>query len=406
VVLNGNQTVTATFTSSPTLSDLTIFGASQGLSGNIIDAGPDEAQNIWAATPDALFVLPRGETRFRRFTATDGLHIQPFTDADGQPAVSNITAIAAGRPGQVFVGYRGFDATIPPPAPPRCCVANADFSDPRWSLGQADKITLQPDGTIDALHYDFRCDLPNCWEESSVRRMVFAHEGAATGHLFVGFSHGVAHVFNDVIGDHIHINTWWHYPDGTLVQQMGEQYGLAVLPTGELLNGAINGVGLINWHPDPKAWVRGSFRWVFTTHGPAAPFNSGPHSLDVPAGYMEHQRGVAMTSDGTAWFASLTHGLGSYNHTTARGDTTQIRTYNTVPGLPTSGFIDLAADTNGTLWLVHDSGTLLRFNPADSSVQAWPGISGARRVVVDTTVVPRVLYVSMGSNGLAAIRVR
>ncbi len=65
----------------------------------------------------------------------------------------------------------------------------------------------------------------------------------------------------------------------------GEQYGLFVLPTGELLNGAINGVGLFNWNPDPKAWVRGSFRWVFTTYGPAAPFNGGPHTLDVPAGY-------------------------------------------------------------------------------------------------------------------------
>lgn len=406
VVVNADQTVTAIFTKVLPVMDLTIFGSSHGLNGPVIDGGPDEGGNIWAATPDALYVLRAGQTTFKRFTATEGLRIQTFTDSAGQPSVSHITAIAAGKPGEVFVGYRGYEGTIPPPAPPRCCVARADFSDPRWSLGQADKITLDPEGAIQALRYEFRCDLPNCWEESSVRRMLFAHQGAATGHLFVGFDHGVAHVFNDIFGDHIHIQTWWHYPDGTRVQQQGEQYGLFVLPTGELLSGAINGVGLFNWNPDPKAWVRGSFRWVFTTYGTAEPFNAGAHTLDVSAGYREDQRGVAMTSDGTAWFASATRGLGSYNDTTARGDYNRIQTYTTVPGLPASGLMDLAADPDDTLWIVDGAGRLLRFNPATLSVQAWPGIAGARRVVMDTTVVPRAVYVSMGNNGLAVIRAK
>jgi hypothetical protein len=34
----------------------------------------------------------------------------------------------------------------------------------------------------------------------------------------------------------------------------------------------------------------------------------------------------------------------------------------------------------------------------------WPGVSNVRRVVMDTTVTPRALYVSMGNQGLAVIR--
>ena len=99
--------------------DLTIFAAAQGLNGTIIDAGPDQAQNIWAATSDALYVLRPGESAFRRFTASDGLHVQTFTDpATGQATASNITAMAGGQANEVFVGYRGYEGTIPPPAPP------------------------------------------------------------------------------------------------------------------------------------------------------------------------------------------------------------------------------------------------------------------------------------------------
>jgi hypothetical protein len=56
------------------------------------------------------------------------------------------------------------------------------------------------------------------------------------------------------------------------------------------------------------------------------------------------------------------------------------------------------------LWIVDNGGRLLRFNPSNSSVQVWPGVSNVRRVVVDPTVTPRAVYVSMGGQGLAVIR--
>ncbi len=384
--------------------DVTVYGGNQGLNGSVIDASPDDRQNIWAATPDALYVLQPGQTVFKRFTAADGLHIQPFTDPNGQSAVTNITAIAGGRANEVFVGYRGYGGDVPPPAPPRCCVPNADFSDPRWSLGQADRVSLNANGALDVHRYQFICDASaNCWEEQSARRIVFAHQGNAAGHVFMGFDHGVVHVFNDVFGDHIHVIANYHAADGSfLFEKQGEQYGLFVLPSGDVLTGSAYGVGLQQWSPDPRAWVKNPFIWAFTTYGPAQPYNKGAHSLDVPAGYREDNRAVAMTPDGTSWFASLTQGLASY----PGGDFSRVQTYTNVPGLPASGLIDMTADPDGTLWIVDSNGRLLRFNPSTRAVQVWPGISGAVRVVVDTTVNPRAVYVSMGTNGLAVIRAR
>lgn len=395
--------MTATFSKPVPVVDLTILGSSQGLNGAVIDASTDDAQNLWAATPDALYVLQPGQSTFKRFTAADGLHIQSFTDPNGRPAVTNITAIAGGHSHEVFVGYHGYEGDLPPPAPPRCCVPNADFSDPRWSLGQADRVTLSPNGTLQVHRYLFICDASaNCWEEQSARRIVYAHQGTAAGHVFMGFDHGVTHIFNDVFGDHIHVETTYHFPDGSSVTKQGEQYGLFVLPTGDLLTGSAYGAGLQKWNPDPRAWVNEPFLWAFTTYGPAEPYNNGPHSLDVPAGYREDQRAVAMTPDGTAWFASFTQGLASY----PGGDFSRIQTYTTVPDLPASGLIDLAADPDGTLWIVDNTGRLLRFTPSTRSVQVWPGISGAVRVVMDTTVNPRAVYVPMGNNGLAVIRAK
>jgi streptogramin lyase len=209
-------------------------------------------------------------------------------------------------------------------------------------------------------------------------------------------------VVNDTWGDHVHVETHWHYPDGSVVTKQGEQYGLAIFPNGDLLTAAEYGVGRQEWNVDPKAWALGRYAWALTTYGTAEPYNTGPHQLDVPAEYREKNRGAAITPDGTSWWVSSTTGLSSYS----RGDFTNTAHYTSIPGLPASGLMDIAADPDGTLWIVDNGGRLLRFNPSNSSVQVWPGVSSARRVVVDMTVIPRAVYVSMGSQGLAVIRAR
>jgi hypothetical protein len=403
---NSDAAVPADSASPPDLADpagpwpkaaLTLYGAADGLDGEIIDASPDDAQNIWAVSTDALYVLRPGQTRFLKFTAADGLHIQPFTDPNGNPSVTNITAVAGGHANEVFVGYHGYESEH----------RFADTTDEE-KLGQADKITLSPTGTIQVLKYEFRCDKASwtCWENRSVRRMLFAHTGVAAGHLFIGFDHGVSHVFNDTFGDHIHVEIFWHDAAGNASMKLGEQYGLAVLPTGDLVTGSGYGVGLQQWNADPKAWVDGPFLWAFTTYGPAEPYNGNlPYSLDVPWNYREDQRGAAVSPDGTIWLASL-RGLASYNPNVAKGDFSQIKNWTSTPGLPSSSLQDVAADPDGTVWIVDGDGRLLRLDPAANSAPVWAGVSDVRRVVMDTTVVPRALYVSVGGGGLAVVRAK
>ena len=61
------------------------------------------------ASSSALYFLRPGETRFHKLTAAEGLHIRGFTDPWGNPSVTAITAIAAGRANEVYVGYQGFE---------------------------------------------------------------------------------------------------------------------------------------------------------------------------------------------------------------------------------------------------------------------------------------------------------
>jgi hypothetical protein len=367
-------------------NDLILYGGAQGLGGDIIDSSPDDGQNIWAASPSALYLLKPGAASFVKYTAADGLHIQSFTDPNGNPSVTRITAIAGGAANQVFVGYYGYEDDD-----------RYHDSEAVRELGQADKVTLAADGSIGALHYLFRCDGDQgtgngCWENRSVRRMLYVHSGAAAGHLFIGFDHGISHVFNDVFGDHIHVEVWYHYADGHITEKIGEQYGLFALPNGDLWTASGYGVGVQTWNPDSKAWVHGNFKDAFTLY-------TSNHSLDTPADYREDNWGVAVTPDGNVWFASRTHGLASWDSSTPHSYTS-VKTWGSVPPLR-----DIAADPDGSLWLVSMDGQLLRFDPKLNGYSAFPGLSDVRRVVMDTSVVPRALYVSMGS-GLAVIRAK
>ncbi len=53
-----------------------VYGAGQGiLESPVVGVTTDEAQNRWVATPDALYLLRPGDTRFHRYDASDGLHL-------------------------------------------------------------------------------------------------------------------------------------------------------------------------------------------------------------------------------------------------------------------------------------------------------------------------------------------
>jgi hypothetical protein len=368
------------------LADLTIYGSAQGLGGGIVDANPDEGQNIWAANGETLYVLRPGSSTFQAYTAADGLHIQGFTDPYGQPNETRITAIAGGHANEVMVGYYGYEGEGNPYLD----------TDAQKALGNGDHVSVGSDGKLSIVRYGFRCDFEGgngCWENRSPRRIVYVHSGAAQGRSFWGFNHGVSHVANDVFGDHVHPEVWYHNADGSITEKLGEFFGVAVLPTGDVWMAGRYGVGLQPFNATShQTWVQGHFIYAFTT-------NTGDHSLDVPAGYTENNRGAAVTADGTLWLARLGGGLVSWNPSS--GNYNAIRSW---PQLP-SDLMDVQTDPDGTLWLTNTSGALLRFDPGSGAVQTWPGVGGVSRIYVDSTVTPRAVYVSM-SSGLAVIRAK
>jgi hypothetical protein len=351
---------------------------------DLIDSSPDEAQNIWAASEDTLYLLRPGASSFQKFTEADGLHIQPFTDPWGNPAVTHITAISGGVPNEIFVGYYGYESDSTRDRDP----------DSLSSLGWADRVELGAGGKLTAVHYWFHCDRsPGIVEDRSVRRMTYVHDGTARGHLFLGMDHGVVHIFDDMAGDHVHPEVNYQKPDGTTELKIGENYGLFVKSNGDVWIAGGYGVGLQPFNPTPHFdWVDASFKDAFTVY-------TSDHGFNVPYGYREDQRGVGVTSDGMVWFASKTHGLWSYD-----GTPHNYTSSKAWPAAPTD-LMDLAVDLDDTLWLVTSAGQLLRFDPKTNGYSVFPGLNGVRRVVLDTTVVPRALYVS-GSSGLTVIRAK
>jgi hypothetical protein len=365
------------------IADLTVYNQF----GAIFDASPDDAQNIWAVSHDTLYLLRPGSSTPLTFTAADGLHIGGFIDPYKNPNTTSITAMAGGHANEVFVGYYGYESEGNPYLD----------TDAQKQLGNADKVVFDPStNKITITRYLFKCDYEGgngCWEDRSPRRMVVSHTGAAAGHLFIGFNHGLAHVFNDQFGDHVHPEIWWHNPDGTIVEKLGEFYGVAVDPMGNCWTAGKYGVGLQPFNSTPHLkWVDGTWIYAFTIYGAG-------HGFDVPAGYSEDNSGIAVMPNGHVYISSFGRGMTHWDPATGNyGSMTQ------VTGVPGS-ILDLAADPDGILWMVDGGGALSRYNPATGQAMAWAGISGAHRVVVDTTVTPRAVYVST-DGGLAVIRAK
>ncbi|HEX9101872.1 MAG TPA: hypothetical protein VF997_06695, partial [Polyangia bacterium] len=327
------------------LADLTIYGAAQGLGGGIVDANPDDAQNIWAANGETLYLLRPGATTFQAFTAANGLHIGPFIDPYGQQNETRITAIAGGAPGQVYVGYYGYEGE-----------GNSYLdTDAQKQLGNGDDVTVDGAGKLAVTRLLFRCDAERyngCWEDRSPRRIIYSHRGVATGHSWWGMNHGVTHVLGDDFGDHIHPEIWYAPPAGGTVgvEKLGEFYGVAPDASGNLWVAGRYGVGLQPWNPKPHGpagtdptgdeWVSGHFIYAFTTDS-SDHITGEPNGPWVTSGY-ENNRGAAVGPDGRLWLARLGGGLVSFDPASHNFNT--IRRWSQVP----SDLEDVQADPDGT----------------------------------------------------------
>lgn len=363
----------------------TAYTAADGLVPPIADVSADEAGNLWAAGREALFLLTPNATRWVAFGPPDGIHVEPFTDVVGNATKTWVTAVAGARANEVYVGYYGYEDGDP-------------FNDPieLKRLGNADRVTYDPaTGRITVKRYEFRClaAASRCWEDRSVRRALFVHQGAAAGHVFFGHNHGISHVYDDVIGDHVHPEIGWRLPDGRVEIHYGDHRGLAITPAGELWTASRFGVGLHHWTADPIAWVTSKYRTVFSVY-------TDDHDIVLPNGFRDENNAASVGPDGRAWFASDTRGLTSYGPRESYSTLTQWAGGTT--GIPLA-LADVAADPDGTVWIVARDGRLLRLDPTTATVREHPGVSGAVRLQLDTLTTPRSLYVAT-SRGVVVIR--
>ncbi|RKH54338.1 hypothetical protein [Corallococcus llansteffanensis] len=148
----------------PSAPGWTFYNQELGAPRYIYGITADQGGNIWVAGgEEGLFLMKKGQTTLQRFTMSDGLH--PFgrmRDGVGGPPPGmpylKVISVAGGPSGTVFVGYAG-----KPPAPGRpTCEDEWDQSEKEgrpadasvYKSGDADKVTLKADGTLDVVHYD------------------------------------------------------------------------------------------------------------------------------------------------------------------------------------------------------------------------------------------------------------
>ena len=235
------------------------YGAANGIKESpILSVSTDETQNLWVATQSALYLLQPGQTMFKRFDASAGLHLQsnPVTYCDtnfgstcpatGAAVDPGIRTIVGGGDGEVFVGYWGIDYTpgfVPDPT------TASDKLDPNRHSGKIDRIRLKSDGTLQVDRIDMVAGAHGAqfWHNRTVERMLFDHF-IHPHDLYVGSGHGVDFIKPDryrapnpgewfdaanleYMADHLHARVCFHEtcPDNSEAgQRMGDWRGLAL----------------------------------------------------------------------------------------------------------------------------------------------------------------------------------
>ncbi len=394
----------------------TVFGPSQGFDEPIVDVSTDEAQNLWAVTRDALFLLRPGDSRARKYTQADGLHLDNALSP-------GITAVCGGAPGEAFVGYQGADDIID------------TQHDPLRFKGKLDRVVLQADGGLVVTHYDVHNNdvvgldangnvirLPDGgvdpeltdWsfnEDRSVRRFLYDHL-YHRGALYVGYNHGVARFeagrADPITGfdyaDHIHPVV----TDAKGVDRMGDWNALALDPstrtdrkgnaaTGMLWMGGRWTGGAATWTPSLFAWARNALNpfWLAFSTVPVFP---------VAPGHDVYIFGIAALSDGTVYFGSFI-GLGlarwrdreGFHYLSPQGDL----------GLPGEEILDLQRLPDDTVLIQQYSG-VYRWNPRPEPrgqlMGAVTGLPGTpRRLYVDSMLSPPAIWIAT-DGGIALVR--
>lgn len=435
-----------------------LFDASSGiLESRIVGLTTDESQNIWVATRTALYVMRPGTMTFKRFTATDGLHLMgnpvmyndvsfmcsyPVTPecraayqaVPGEAASPGILEIEGGGPDEVFIGYQGIDE------------GSGDKADPNKHSGKIDRVKLNPDGTIKVDRFDLVSNLHGMeyWHNRTIYRLLYDHH-IHKHELYAGTNHGVTllypdkykapvgeqypdTVYKEWMGDHLHARVCYHMtcPDGSEVgQRMGEWRGLAFTADGDLWTAGRWTAGAVRWTSDIQDWYftprndgQNAFKYAFGDPYPngtdANGFQNEPVFKVPQEGDAVSLSAVAVAKDGRVWFSSgpwYGTGVDATEYGIASFDGSKFTVYDPIAqlGAPEKNVRDMVALPDGRLAIGFKSSGVLLWHP-DTGSKAWikagNGIAddNVSRLELDDMVNPPALHITTQS-GAARLRV-
>ncbi len=314
----------------PTAPGWKFYGVDQGGPQTVYGVTSDEGGNVWVAGgEEGLFLLKPGAETFQRFGLKDGLRpygFMPDGSAPTGPKYLKVISVSGGKAGTVFVGYEGM-----PGNGADHCESNWDGPSPdpaRYKSGDADKVSLQSDGTLSVVHYDIfsgpgvvRDELRGREKICSILRIRYDKN---TQSVWFGANHGFARgeaefngapMCNGQLGcsgvlEHVHPHINALNAAGNVV----------------LLTDAYYGVGLDS---NGDVWFGGSdrsTRFLYGTNGrnfwsaQAGTENNMANKLDLwPDAKPEYSKpnervpdsvsGVTVAQDGSVWVSSFSNGL-------------------------------------------------------------------------------------------------
>ncbi|QRN95453.1 hypothetical protein JRI60_41370 [Archangium violaceum] len=317
------------------------FGTQHGGPRRVYGVSADEGGNVWVAGgEDGLFLLQPGATRYQRFTLENGLHPYGYmadgSDAPG-PRYLKVISVAGGPAGTVFVGYEGR-----PGKGKDYCEDNWDRDDgiapdpSRYKSGDADKVTLRADGTLDVVHYDIfsgpnvvRAEKRGREKLCNILRIAYDKN---TQSVWFGGNHGFARGDARFTGnntcngqlscagvlEHVHPAINALNDKGEDILLTDAYYGVAVHPSGDVFFGGSNRTTRFRYG------TNGFDYWTSQSETEDAPyiwnrFDLWPDKVGEPGAPKPSERvddnvsGLAMAGDNTVWVSSFSKGLARMN---------------------------------------------------------------------------------------------
>jgi hypothetical protein len=409
----------------PPPKENTFLGYADGLLEKpIVGFSQDPSGTLWVATRQALYMRQPSARSFRRFTTTDGLHLNGnpviycnvapiITDptacpVPGQATPQGITDIEAGEANQVFVGYFGQDPVD----------LGVDWNDPDRHSGKLDIATFTPDrsrpntnaGTLSVHRVDLAVSGHGgqYWHNRTVLRLLYdrVHH---PGELYLGTNHGVDRIqvakvrdvqayeyFNSVyaefLSDHIHPRVCYHmacidYVEGA-GQRMGEWRGLAFNTDGNLWVAGRWAAGLAKWTPVLSDWSSrpGAATYVIAFGDPYVyqSYADAPGYIEEPVfrppleGDPVALSSVAVATDGSAWFTSEGHVPGDVSYGVAKWDGHRFTPFDPVRdlGMAEQPVREVVALPDGTLVFSAPNTGLTFYDPVKKTSARYAAAQG------------------------------